>query len=73
MKIVWTIIGVLLFLMGAVWTLQGFNILPGSFMSGRILYAVLGLILVAAGIFMVVFNNRRRKPAVGVGNPGDNH
>lgn len=72
MKIVWTIIGVLLFLMGALWTLQGINILRGAFMSGRILYAVLGLILVAAGIIMVVFNNRRQKPAAGGEDPGEN-
>lgn len=72
MKIVWTVIGVLLFLLGALWTLQGINILQGNFMSGRILYAVLGLILVALGIVMVVFTNRRRKPAAGGDNTRSN-
>jgi hypothetical protein len=61
MKIVLNIVGVLLFLMGAAWTLQGFNFLPGSFMSGRIQYAILGIILGIAGILIMVFTNRRRK------------
>ena len=61
MKIVLSIVGVLLTLMGIVWTLQGFNILPGSFMSGRIQYAVLGIIVGIGGILLLVFANRRRR------------
>jgi LPXTG-motif cell wall-anchored protein len=63
MKWIGNIIGVILLLIGAVWILQGINLLPGSFMSGQILYAVLGLILAAGGAFLLYFSNRRRKAA----------
>ena len=72
MKIVLNIIGVLLFLMGAVWTLQGFNFLPGSFMSGHIQYAILGIIVGIAGILIMVFTNRRRKLDTGIKGPRTN-
>ena len=42
MKIVWNIIAVLLILMGGVWFLQGINVLPGSFMTGQIQWAIYG-------------------------------
>jgi hypothetical protein len=61
MKIVLSIIGVILVLMGAVWTLQGFNILAGSFMSGRIQYAIFGIIVGVGGIFLLYFTNRRHR------------
>jgi hypothetical protein len=35
MKITLNIVGALLVLFGAIWFLQGINVLPGSFMSGR--------------------------------------
>ncbi len=59
MKWILTIIGVLLVLVGIVWILQGFNVLLGSFMSGQILYAVLGFVVAAIGIAAIVFGNRR--------------
>jgi hypothetical protein len=36
------IIGVLLMLIGAIWFLQGVNVLPGSFMIGQIRWALYG-------------------------------
>jgi hypothetical protein len=60
MKILLTILGILLTLVGAVWILQGFNILLGSMMSGQIQYAILGLVVAAIGIALVIFSNRRR-------------
>jgi hypothetical protein len=44
---------VLLILIGVIWVLQGFNILPGSFMSGNLQWAINGAIsiVVGAGIF----------------------
>ncbi len=59
MKVVLSILGVLLILVGIVWILQGFNILLGSIMSGQILYAILGLILAVIGIGLLVYANRR--------------
>src|SRR5437763_16269630 len=43
------IVGVLMMLMGAVWFLPGINILPGSFMTGQIRWAVYGGITVFVG------------------------
>jgi hypothetical protein len=58
MKWLLDILGGLLTLVGLVWILQGVNVLPGSFMSGNSLYAVLGLILVVIGGTMLVLTNR---------------
>ena len=63
MKIFLYIIGALIGLIGFVWILQGINILPGSFMTGQIKWAVYGAIAVIVGIGIVVFGNRiARKP-----------
>jgi hypothetical protein len=58
MRIVLSIIAVLLILTGAVWFLQGINVLPGSFMTGQIQWAIYGGIAVAAGVGLLVFANR---------------
>ena len=50
MKITLNIFGGLLVLTGAVWFLQGINVLPGSFMTGQIRWAVYGGIAMVAGI-----------------------
>jgi membrane protease YdiL (CAAX protease family) len=61
MKITLNIVGALLVLFGVIWFLQGFNVLPGSFMSGQIKWAVYGGVAVAAGIILLVVVNRRRR------------
>jgi hypothetical protein len=63
MKIVLNIVGVLLVLIGSIWFLQGINVLPGSFMSGQMRWAVRGGILVIAGIVGLVWANRKRQSA----------
>jgi hypothetical protein len=50
MKLAATIIGVVLVLIGAIWTLQGANILGGSVMTGQSMWLVIGLIAVIAGL-----------------------
>lgn len=50
--------GVLLVLVGAVWILQGINILPGSFMTGQTKWAVYGAIALVAGIALLVVRRR---------------
>lgn len=47
------VMGVLMLLLGAVWVLQGVNILPGSFMTGDLQWAVYGGLLCAAGIVVL--------------------
>jgi hypothetical protein len=60
MRIVLTIVGTLLTLMGVIWFLQGINVLPGSFMSGQLKWAVNGGIAAVVGIGLLVFANRGR-------------
>jgi hypothetical protein len=60
MRIFLNIIAVLLILAGGTWFLQGINILPGSFMTGQIEWAVYGGIALAVGIGLLVFANRRK-------------
>lgn len=63
MKIALNIVGVLLVLLGSIWFLQGINVLPGSFMTGQMRWAVRGGILVIAGIVGLLYANRKRKSA----------
>ena len=51
--------GVLMVLMGGIWFLQGINVLPGSFMTGELRWAVYGGLLAAAGIWLLVRAKRR--------------
>jgi len=60
MKVTLNILGALLVLFGATWFLQGINVLPGSFMTGQIRWAVYGAIAVAAGGGLLFVANRRR-------------
>jgi hypothetical protein len=61
MRITLNIVGSLLVLAGATWFLQGINVLPGSFMTGQIRWAVYGGIAVAAGIALLLRANRKAK------------
>lgn len=60
MKIALNIIGILIVLMGAIWFLQGINILPGTFMAGQIKWAIYGAICLIIGAALLVFANRRK-------------
>jgi hypothetical protein len=59
MRIALNFFGVLLVLFGSIWFLQGINILPGSFMTGQVRWAVYGGIAVAAGVGLLFRANRR--------------
>jgi hypothetical protein len=61
MRIVSNIAGVVLVLFGCIWFLQGVNVLPGSFMTGQIRWAVYGAIAAIAGIALLLRANRRRQ------------
>jgi hypothetical protein len=63
MRITLGIVGALLVLSGGVWFLQGINLLPGSFMTGQIRWALYGGIAVVAGIVMLLLANLRRRGA----------
>jgi hypothetical protein len=61
MKIAMNVVSVLLVLFGVIWFLQGINVLPGSFMTGQIRWAVNGAIAASVGIIGLVVANRRRR------------
>jgi hypothetical protein len=63
MRITLSIVGSLLVLAGTVWFLQGTNVLPGSFMTGQIRWAVYGGLTVVAGIALLIRINWRRRGA----------
>ena len=60
MRIFLSIIAVLVILVGAVWFLQGINIIPGSFMTGQSQWAVYGGIALVIGLGLLVFANRKK-------------
>ena len=59
MRVVLNVVGGLLTLMGIIWFLQGINILPGSFMTGHIIWAVYGAPLALVGAALVWWVNRK--------------
>jgi uncharacterized membrane protein HdeD (DUF308 family) len=52
------ILGILLILVGCVWILQGINVLPGSFMTGQMQWAVYGAISVVIGVALFIASGR---------------
>jgi hypothetical protein len=58
MKILLITLGVLTLLAGGVFFLQGINILPGSFMTGQIQWAINGAIAMAIGIGLIIWGRR---------------
>ena len=64
MRIARRFTGILLIIMGGIWFLQGISVLPGSFMTGQIKWAIYGgiAVLVGAGVFILDRVISRRKP-----------
>jgi hypothetical protein len=60
MKVSLNVLGGLLVAFGAIWFLQRINVVPGSFMTGQILWAVYGGIAIGAGVALLRVANRRR-------------
>jgi hypothetical protein len=54
--------GIVLVLLGSVWTLQGINLLRGSFMTGQPFWATLGVVLLVVGVVLCVFGWRGGTP-----------
>ena len=61
MRITLNIVASLLVLAGAIWFLQGVNVLPGSFMTGQTRWAVYGGIALVVGIALLLTANRPRR------------
>lgn len=60
MKLLLNIVGVVIFLAGLVFFLQGINILPGSFMTGDPQWAINGGIMMAIAVGLLLFANLRK-------------
>ena len=57
----WVVVGVVLVLVGALWTLQGLGVLQGSPMSGATTWAIIGPIVLIVGVALTVVGTRGRK------------
>ncbi len=58
MRLALNICSALLILLGIVWILQGINLLPGSFMTGQIQWAIYGALSVVAGFVLLIIARR---------------
>ena len=61
MRWVLYIIGVLLFLMGSIWILQGLGLYPVGGMAYQIKWTYVGIVVDLVGIGLIVLASRRRK------------
>ena len=61
MKILLYVIGAMFILSGLTFFLQGINVLPGSYMTGDLKWAVNGAIGMIIGVGLFWFANRRRR------------
>jgi hypothetical protein len=52
------VIGIILCLVGLVWIAQGLDLLGGSGMSGKSIWAIIGAIVLAVGVGMLVLAYR---------------
>jgi hypothetical protein len=59
MRAILKIVGTICVIVGAIWFLQGINVLPGSFMTGQTKWAVYGAISMVVGIALRVVTRRR--------------
>ena len=64
MKLALKIFGSALVFLGAVWILQGMNVLPGSFMTGQIQWAIYGAIAVIGGCALLFAAKTRRPTSI---------
>jgi hypothetical protein len=55
--------GVVLIIAGGIWSLQGFGVIGGGFMSGNSIWAIIGPIVVVIGLGMAFMGLRRRRSA----------
>ena len=62
MKILLQVTALFTFVVGLVWFLQGLNLLPGSFMTGQIQWAINGGVAMLLGAGLLFFANHRKNP-----------
>jgi hypothetical protein len=59
------VLGVVCVLIGGAWIGQGLGFLPGSLMSGQLMWAIIGLALVVVGVWLI-WTFVRARGSVGV-------
>jgi hypothetical protein len=57
--------GVLCVVIGGVWIAQGTGVLPGSVMSGQSMWAIIGLVVLAIGVWLLWSLARARRGTAG--------
>ena len=60
-QILLVVIGIAAALAGLVWTLQGLGYVGGSFMRGATVWAVIGPLVMLAGLVLIVAGLRARR------------
>ena len=55
------IFGTILIVLGLIWFLQGINVLPGSFMTGQIRWAIYGGVTVVVGVVLLIAARRQQR------------
>ena len=61
MKTALNSLGIILLIFGCIWILQGFRMLPGSFMYGQIRWSIYGAITAIVGIALLIAAKRSVK------------
>lgn len=61
-KPLWVVAGVVLVLLGLLWTLQGLDVITGSSMSGTTTWSIIGPIVLLVGAFLMAVGIRGRRP-----------
>jgi hypothetical protein len=63
MKLIGTIVGVVMVLLGAVWAMQGLHVGPAAIMRGFMVgdrhWTLYGAVLAIAGLVLIVWSQRR--------------
>jgi hypothetical protein len=57
------VLGLLAFVLGAVWTLQGLSVLDDSVMSGVPIWSIIGPVVAVIGLVLIVTGLRSRNRA----------
>ena len=69
MRVISSLLGLLLILMGSIWIMQGLNVGPRAilrgFMVSDIHWSIYGAILALVGVAQVAWSNMRQGPASG--------
>ena len=61
-KPLWVIVGVIVGLLGLLWTLQGTGVIEGSSMSDTTTWSIIGPIVLLAGVAIASVGIRGRRP-----------